>query len=127
MEDIKPQGKEGTILGKIYKSEGVIAVENKASSLIEKAKLNEAIKIIEGLEEEVRTMKISDRFSRTAKPSESVYAKKQGFNPSLKNLTEDQYKRETLIMALNDIKKNIFSAINGIEYVIPDIEATKQD
>ena len=29
MEDLQPEGKEGTLLGNKYKSEGVIAVEKK--------------------------------------------------------------------------------------------------
>ena len=93
IENLTPQGKEGTILGKVLKSKEVIDAENRSSSLIEKAKLNEAIRIIEELEAEVANMEISKRFSRTAKPSESVYAHSQTMSESLKNLTEDEYKR----------------------------------
>jgi hypothetical protein len=129
MEDLEPQGKEGTILGKVFKSKEVVDAEARAQSLIEKARLNEAIRVIEDLETEVSTMKIADRFSRTAKPSESVYSSLSGgLNAGiLKNLTEDEYKRQVLLINLKSIKSTIDSAIGSMEQVILDIEATRQE
>ncbi|MFA6177450.1 MAG: hypothetical protein WC694_00970 [Candidatus Paceibacterota bacterium] len=129
MENGKPEGEKGSILGKVFKSEGLLNAEARASSLIERARLNEAIRVIEDLEAEVRDMKISDRFSRTAKPSESVYSSLGGgMNAALlKGLTEDEYKRQVLLINLRSIRESIDSTIGGMERVILDIEATKQE
>lgn len=124
---LKPRGKEG-ILSHVLVDENVLVAEAKADSLIEKARLNEAIKIVEQVEIEVRDMKISSRFSRTAKPSESGY--KLNNNPiisSLRDLAEDEYKRQTILMNLTSVKDDINHAIMKIKNTILDIEATKQE
>ena len=126
MEDTKPIGEKGSILGKIYKNEGVIIAETRGDALVKKARLNEAIKVVEQLEVEVADMVMPKRFSRTAKPSESEYSKGP-ITTFLLNLTEDEYKRHNLLLALSLIKNEINSAVVRIKDVVLDIEATKQE
>jgi len=125
IEDLQPVGKPGSILGMVFESDAVIAARARAHALIEQAKFNEAIKLIEQLEIEVTGMNMPERFSRTAKPSESVY--NLGVtNPILVGLPEDEYKRQTLLIALRQTKADIISKIGELEDVILDIEATKE-
>ncbi|MBU0998848.1 hypothetical protein KKG24_00855 [Patescibacteria group bacterium] len=129
MEDSKilKRGEKG-ILSQVFMDESVLAAEARAGSLIERAKLNEAIRVVEELEAEVANMTIPARFSRTKKPSQSQYnLKGNATTPSFSDLTEAEYKRKTLLIALESIKENIDKAISGIKIVTLDIEATKQE
>ena len=67
-----------------------LAAEARAKSLTEKASINEAIQVVTDLENEVATMRIADRFSKTKKPDFSVTS--GVVNPSLTDLTEAEYK-----------------------------------
>ena len=108
-----------------FVSKGVIEAKAKANAIIEKAKLNEAIRVIQRLEAEVKVMTISPRFSQTKRPSDSVY-NIDAMNPNLVELTEAEYKRATLLMALEQIKNKILSSVGDLEIMVLDIEATKQ-
>ena len=126
-QSLTPRGKEGILAKvKVLVTERVLNAEARAKSLIEKARFNEAIKVIEELEKEVTEMAMSPRFSRTAKPSESVYQKGGSLDFTLKDLTEDAYKRQTLMMSLGKIKDEIATCIGQIELAVMDIEATKK-
>ena len=129
MENSQTQGKEGATSDKVFNKRKVFAAEDRANSLIEQAKFNEAIEIVEQLEVEVNNMVMHDRFSKTAKPSEGVYSSfNGGLNAAiLKGLTEDEYKRQILLINLRDIKNKILQAISDLDSVIIDIEATKQE
>ena len=117
---------ENSILSKVIETVGSLRARARARELIKEASFNEAIIVIERLEAEVTKIIMPRRFSRTAKPSESVY--KIGIlNPILEGLTEDEYKRQQLLINLGQIKQEIISAVSGLEGVILDIEATKQE
>ncbi|OGG79789.1 hypothetical protein A3A39_04625 [Candidatus Kaiserbacteria bacterium RIFCSPLOWO2_01_FULL_54_13] len=117
------------------------AAEARAAQIVERAQLNEAIRVIEELEEEVVTMKISERFKRDKVPSESPYIRGKtpegkpthplvGGNPMSRafiGLTEDQYKQQSLLRVLQDIKTKITVAVSELNAVVVDIEATKSD
>ena len=105
------------------------AAEARALAILEQAELNEAVRVVESLQEEVRTMHVSNRFKRDVKPSESPYAAMKGelLNPMYKNLTEDEYKRRSLLDKLEVIKSNIHKQVRNVHEVVLEIEATKMD
>ncbi len=124
-DSLKSRAKEG-ILSHVLVTENLLAAEDRADSLVEQARLNEAISVVEELENEVAGMTISPRFSRTKKPSESVYNRGIS-NLNLTDLTEDEYKRATLLMSLKSLKNKINSTIiSGLKNIVLDIERTKQ-
>lgn len=98
----------------------------RAEEIVERAQLNEALRIIDGLEEEVVSMSIAERFSRTKKPSEGVYGKFAGTHPDFSDATEEQYKRSQLLLDLRKIKGEILHNIAQLKRVVLDIEATKR-
>ncbi len=102
------------------------AAKLRAEELAERAKLNEAIRIIEELEKEVAGMPIAKRFSREKKPTESPLFSGAP-NPILVSLTEDEYKRATLLKALEGIKEQLLGTITRIHDVVMDIETTKTE
>ena|SRR3989338_6391355 len=105
------------------------AAEVRSAKIVERAQLNEAIRVIEELEDEVVHMTIANRFSRNAKPSENPNTGylKANMSPVLQGLTEDEYKRQTLLIKLQNIKTAITVEIDHLREVIMDIEATKTD
>ena len=105
------------------------AAEARSAEIVERAQLNEAIKVIEELEGVVAHMAIAKRFSGTLKPSENPNNAnlRRRMNPSLRGLTEDEHKRRTLLMALGNIKKNIINEISSLHQIVMDIEATKTE
>lgn len=102
------------------------AAQARAKDIIERASLNEAIRIIQGLRDEVSKMKIADRFNPDKKPSESEYIV-QGMNPSWKDLNEPEFKRQSLLHDLEMIETEIASSIGRLNAIVMDIEATKLD
>lgn len=114
------------ILGR-PENQNLDAAEKRAKEIVDRAQLNEAIKIIEELETEVSTMHISNRFKRDAKPSESIMAGTQIMNVGFKGLTENEYKRQTLLYNLRLIKDRITSSVQELHNAVLDIEATKID
>jgi hypothetical protein len=126
IENKQPVGKEGSILGMVYKSETVIAAEERGDSVVEQARFNEAIRVIEGLEAEVLAMEMPARFSRTKKPSESLFNTGVS-SEEFVDLSEDEYKRKTLLLELRKLKSQIAHAVGQLKGVVMDIEATKQE
>ncbi|OGI65281.1 hypothetical protein A3A95_03465 [Candidatus Nomurabacteria bacterium RIFCSPLOWO2_01_FULL_39_18] len=118
---------EGSILSKVIETEGVTKAKGRAKELIDEARLNQAIKVIERLEEEVASMVMPERFSRTKKPSESVYRSGRVMGAGFHDLTEDEYKRQQLLVNLIQVKSSILEAVEGLETIVLDIEATKQE
>lgn len=98
----------------------------RADEVVERAQLNEALRIINGLEEEVASMVIAERFSRTKKPSEGAYGKFAGSRPDFHNATEEEYKRAQLLLNLRQLKDAILHNIAQLKRVVLDIEATKR-
>src|SRR3989344_4281562 len=102
-EDVPKPIQEGeTILGKIVVTEDAKKILAKAEETIERAQLNEAIRIIEELEDEVEKIVIPKRYSREKIVSESPYSM-PGLVQQLKGLTEDEYKRAQLLKDLSSI------------------------
>lgn len=100
----------------------------RADALIKKAQFNEAIRLTDDLEREIATMPLAKRFSRIKKPSDSVIVKDVStMNPVLRGLTEAEYKRMTLILAVHTIRGKILAAVQEIKTVIMDMEAAKRD
>ena len=107
----------------------LLAAEARATELISRAQLNEAVRIIEGLELEVAQMPIAARFSRTRKMGEDgqgVVAM-QNINPNLAHLTEAEFKREDLARQLRELKNRVQAAVADFKGAVLDIEATKRD
>jgi hypothetical protein len=102
-----------------------IAAENRAKNLVEKAANSEAIRIVDELMQEVKSMHISNRFSPTKEPRLSNLTGPP--NLMLVGLSEAKYKRQTLLIELEKIKDNLISSIAQIENTVMDIEATKID
>lgn len=100
----------------------------RAEALVKKAQFNEAIRLIDDLEREAATMRLAKRFSRIKKPSESMLGRDMHtMNPVLRGLTEAEYKRMTLILALHEIREKILTAVQGLKTVVMDMEASKRD
>lgn len=100
----------------------------RADALVKRAQFNEAIRLIDDLEREVATMPLAKRFSRIKRPSESVLGKDMHtMNPVLRGLTEAEYKRMTLILAVHTIREKILAAVQELKTVVMDMEASKRD
>ena len=104
--------------------------ERKAEEIIERAKMNEAIRIIDGLIAEVDSMILPERFS----PTRKVYEESGGrppsggiLRPDLQGMTERDFKREQLRRDLVGVRQQIIHTITKLKIVIMDMEATKQD
>ncbi len=121
---IKPTG--GGILEKVVVTEGAAAMIAKAESVVERARLNEALKIVEELEREVEKMVMPSRFSREKVVSESPYMM-PGLISVFKGLTEDKFKRAQLLRDLALLRGKILADIQGMRTIVEDIETTKQE
>lgn len=109
-----------------------LAAEARAKDLTEKAFANEAIRIITALEDEVKTMHISNRFSAVKEPNgdmisggsliKDVYEIMTG-----RTLTEAEHKRQTILNNLKRIKQAIISNVHDLREVVMEIEASKID
>jgi hypothetical protein len=118
-----PTSADGSILSKLVITDGAAIIQKTAEQVVEHANLNEAIRIIEKLEKEVGEMVMPVRFSREKVVSSSPYS--INTNPELKGLTEDEYKRQQLLMNLISLKHSILINISGLKDLVSDIEATK--
>jgi hypothetical protein len=98
----------------------------RAESVVEQASLNEAIKRIDDLLQEVDEMPVAERFSRTRKMEEN---KNRGVKllPQYENMTEEQLKRQQLRIALISVRSGILTQVQKLKDVVLDIEATKKD
>ena len=106
-EGTPEKGKIGgeAILSKIVVTEGAAKIIAKAEQMIEKARLNEAVRILEQLEGEVSNMIMSKRFSREKIVSDSPYSMPD-LVKQLQGLTEDEYKKAQLLRDLASLKNN---------------------
>jgi hypothetical protein len=104
------------------------AAEARARELVERASLNEAIRVIDELEQEVASMSIASRFRRDKIPSESPYWRASGFpNPVLRGLNEAEHKRTVLLLILAGLKNKMTNIVGEIEDMVINIEATKTE
>jgi hypothetical protein len=102
-----------------------LAAESRAKELAKQAHFNEAVRVITELEQEVAAMHISNRFSTTKTPNFDMMV---GIpNPNMKNLTEAEFKRRTLLNDLQALKSKIALIAANVEDIVMDIEATKID
>jgi hypothetical protein len=98
----------------------------KTEGIIERARLNEAIRVIDELLGEVETMPIAERFSRTRKIEENLL-RGSAMLPEYESMTESDFKRTQLARDLRGIKTEISKAVSDLEVVVMDMEATKID
>ncbi len=105
----------------------ILAAEARARSVVEAAKLNEAVHIIDGLIAEVQTMTIAKRFCENKKPSESMSAQAYPVHPLFKDLGEGEFKRKSIIADLEQARLVIFHQIDTLQTIVMDIEATKTE
>lgn len=83
------------------------------------------LEILGKLITEIEGMHIADRFSRTRKMSENV-GNDSTVNPNM-NMTEEEYKREQLLRAVENLRNSLFILAGGLRDIIMDAEATKLD
>ena len=127
-EGTPEKGKIGgeAILSKIVVTEGAKKILNKAEQVVDKARLNEAVRILEQLEREVSNMIKPKRFSREKIVSDSPYSMPD-LVKQLQGLTEDEYKKAQLLRDLASLKNKIVLDIHRLKNVVIDIESTKID
>ena len=127
-EGTPEKGKIGgeAILSKIVVTEGAKKILNKAEQVVDKARLNEAVRILEQLEGEVSNMIMPKRFSREKIVSDSPYSMPD-LVKQLQGLTEDEYKKAQLLRDLASLKNKIVLDIHRLKNVVIDIESTKID
>ena len=130
----QPEGGK-RLLSTIIETPGAIEAKSNVAELLARASLGpaEAQAEIEKLETVVNSLTMPSRFSRVKKPAESPFAAK-ALNPALANLTEDEYKRQTLLINLRSIKNefpavsyknNFFLLLGRLEALALEIEMTK--
>ena len=125
-EEQKPRGLKDILIRP--ENPGFDAAEQKARETVDRAQLNEAIRVIDQLIEEVRSMPIASRYKLDKRPSESLLAANApSLNPILKDLNEPEFKRQTLLNNLERIKTDTVRAISQLGHVVLDIEATKTE
>jgi hypothetical protein len=105
---------------------GQLQAEARAVALVERAQLNEAINVVQSLMDEVRTMTISSRFNPALQPNKSYFVTTP-LSHMFRGLNEPEYKRQTILMALNRIINEITSTVSKLDAIVMDIEATKAE
>ena len=103
-----------------------VAAVARAKELVAQCQLNEAVRVIDALIAEVDTMPIAVRFS-TVEKIFSTCSPSRGFNQNYLHLTEAEYKKHKLIQDLRAIRNKVLSAIDELQTVVMDMEATKLD
>lgn len=79
------------------------------------------------LEEEVREMPIAKRFRRDKTPEHAYSVGGGVLNPTLTELSEEEFKRASLLDSIQQIKAQAVLLAGTVEGIILDIEATKID
>src|SRR5689334_19519937 len=97
-----------------------------AAKTVERAQLNEAIRVINELIEQVDSMPIAERFSRTRKIKENI---NRGIKllDQYEEMTEVDYKRSQLKRNLTTIREEIAKSISELDSIVMDMEAAKLD
>lgn len=101
----------------------------RARQLIERGQLSEVLRILDELEDDVGKMEISGRFSKTKKifGGDQARAVRNGVRTDWADLTEEEHKRQSLLVAVTELRNKVTDAINGLQDLVVDIEATKAD
>ena len=110
-------------------SEGLAAALERARLLVERGHLSEVLTILDELEAEANGMPIASRFSDTEKVfgGDGSRALTNGVRPDWIDLTEAEYKRRSLLMAITQLRNHVTDAIQKLRDIVIDIEATKTE
>lgn len=120
---------------KIKKIVGVPSLEDpllglakeRAKDLVERAQLNEAVRVVDELLAEVATMKIAKRHSLEKGAYIEGTHEASSLAPQFRGLTGNEHKRKQLEMALRQVRDRIGSSAADLEIIVLDIESSKME
>jgi hypothetical protein len=99
----------------------------KADSIVERARLSEALKIIDELEQEASTMRLAERFSKTRTLRQNQAGETSNIQERFLDMTEAEYRRWITLHELAQLKQTILNKVSELHNLVLDMEATKQD
>lgn len=114
---------EGFVFKKVvgiptYEAASLVAAREKAKRLVERAKITEAVSVVEELMDEVSQMHLAERHKK--------YGIRLGERTD-ESTDNRERKREKLKNTLSGLRQRLFDTIAQLESVVIDIEATKTE
>ncbi len=142
MAETTPKGDERTLaesvggLQNLQNSCGWVHGDAVVSDMLERCKASECLKVIDELEEHIRSMGIADRFSRTEYLGQRTRALGTPIPDAMRmntifgqggQLNEAGHKRGALLRGLSTIRSEILSVFGTLRALRLDIEATNMN